>query len=618
VTWLELRLPAVSPAPARAGRIVRDHIRLRMAAFLVAFAAICVAWFDWRAFVCQAAFAGAVLWHALRRERVLREVDGKRIQLELVTSVAAATEEVADVGELLERATGEICRHSGWPFGQVWLPDAHGIRLADTWHAADDDRYRRLREASASESFHPADGLPGRVLETRAAARARGSELIRGKDLGIESGLALPVLVDGRVVAILEFFSPHEEARDDALLAASAHLSTQLGQIVKRTRAEEQTREAEERLRTLIETLPLATYIDRPGEVTGTVWVSPQMKEITSYDADEWIADPWLFRKVLHPEDRERVVRAMVRVKETGERLDHEYRMIRNDGSIVWLHDSAVTMTVDGTAYTRGFIVDVTARREAEMERDAILARLQAQNEELRAVDRLKDEFVALVSHELRTPLTSIRGYLELMMDDTNLTDEQAHFMRTIDRNAVRLQRVVGDLLFLAQVEAGKLSLEHEPLDVNDVVADALDAAQPSARSKSIELTAETQRLPIIAGDRARVSQVLDNFVSNAIKFTPSGGRVLVTTSACSDGIEVQVADTGCGVPADELPRLFQRFYRTHAATAQAIPGTGLGLAIARAIVEGHGGRIDVESEEGAGTTFRFRLPVAAASPAAL
>jgi signal transduction histidine kinase len=200
-------------------------------------------------------------------------------------------------------------------------------------------------------------------------------------------------------------------------------------------------------------------------------------------------------------------------------------------------------------------------------------------------------------------------------MDDTNITDEQAHFMRTIDGNAVRLQRVVGDLLFLAQVEAGKLSLEHERLDINDVVADAVEAAQPAARAKSIELSAETRTLPTIVGDRARLAQVLDNFVSNAIKFTPAGGRVIVTTTVCEDGVEVQVADTGVGVPPEELPRLFQRFFRTHAATTQAIPGTGLGLAIAKAIVDGHGGRIDVESEEGTGTIFRFRLPAAVSVP---
>jgi PAS domain S-box-containing protein len=336
------------------------------------------------------------------------------------------------------------------------------------------------------------------------------------------------------------------------------------------------------------------------------------MKDITSYEADEWIADPWLFRKVLHPEDHDRVVAEMARVKETGEPLDHEYRMIRRDGSIVWLHDSAVTITIDGTAYTRGFIVDISARRAAESERDEILEQLQTQNEELRQVDHLKDEFVALVSHELRTPLTSIRGYLELMAEDTNLTDEQTHFMDTIDRNAVRLQRVVGDLLFLAQVEAGKLTLEQEDVDVNTLVADALVAARPAAETKSVELRAETAAVPRITGDRARLAQVLDNFVSNAIKFTPGGGRVVVSTSADNGAVQVRISDTGVGVPANELPRLFERFFRTSSATSQAVQGTGLGLAIAKAIVEGHAGHVTVESEEGVGTTFRFALPAAA------
>src|SRR5207248_6959013 len=204
-----------------------------------------------------------------------------------------------------------------------------------------------------------------------------------------------------------------------------------------------------ERYRSLVETLPLATYVDRPGQVTGAAWVSPQIAEITSYDADEWTADANLLSKLLHPDDRGRVLAEMRRVKETGEPLDHEYRLLRRDDSVVWIHDSAVTVEVDGVRFTRGFIVDVTERREAKLE-------LERQNERLRELDRLKDEFVALVSHELRTPLTSIRGYLELMNEDDNLTGEQLRFLETIERNAHRLQRVVGDLLFVAQVEAGK------------------------------------------------------------------------------------------------------------------------------------------------------------------
>ena len=360
--------------------------------------------------------------------------------------------------------------------------------------------------------------------------------------------------------------------------------------------------EAEERYRVLVETLPLATYIDRDDRETGTSWISAQIEAITSYSAAEWTANPDLLGEVLHPDDKERVLAEMKRVKESGGSRDDEYRMVRRDGTVVWIHDIAVTVIEGSRRYARGFVVDVTARREAELE-------LERQNDQLRQLDRLKDEFVALVSHELRTPLTSIRGYLELITEDTNLTEDQTRFIETIDRNAQRLQRVVGDLLFVAQVEAGKLSLEVADVNPNTLVEEAVQAAGPSAAAKSIELTAHLGELPEIRGDRARLAQVLDNLISNAIKFTPSFGRVTVTTRVLPGEVEVVVSDSGMGIPADELPLLFQRFFRAERATAGAIPGTGLGLAIAKAIVTGHGGRIRVESEDGAGTTFRVILP---------
>ena len=364
-----------------------------------------------------------------------------------------------------------------------------------------------------------------------------------------------------------------------------------------------QLRVAEDRYRSLVETLPLATYVDRPNQVIGAAWVSPQIEKITGYAAEEWVADQDLLSKLLHPDDRERVLAAMEQAKETCGEIDHEYRLVRRDGRIVWLHDSAITVAEGAEHFARGFIVDVTARREAELE-------LEAQNEQLRQLDRLKDEFIALVSHELRTPLTSIRGYLELLGANENLTEEQTHFLETIDRNTVRLQRVVGDLLFCAQLEAGKLILEEGEVEPNQIALDAVDAGLPAARSAGVELVADLADVPVLAGDRARLAQVLDNFVSNAIKFTPSGGRVTVSTRLHAHEVEIAISDTGMGIPADELPQLFQKFFRTERATAKAIPGTGLGLAIAKAIVEGHKGRVDVESSDGDGTTFRIFLPV--------
>ena len=367
-------------------------------------------------------------------------------------------------------------------------------------------------------------------------------------------------------------------------------------------RLKEALLESEERYRALIETLPLATYTDRRDRDAESLWVSSQIETITSYGQEEWMSNPDLLSDVLHPDDHDRVLAEMERARRAGDSRSLEYRIVRRDGTIVWVHDSAVTVVQGDRSYARGFLIDITARHEAELE-------LERQNDQLRQLDSLKDEFIALVSHELRTPLTSIRGYLELLREDTKLSHEQLQFLETIDRSSQRLQNVVGDLLFVAQVEAGKLSLEQGVVDLNTIVADAVEVVRPTADAKSITIVASLDAAPEISGDRARLAQVLDNLVSNAVKFTPSGGTVTVKTLIRPGEIELIVSDTGMGIPADELPRLFERFFRAERATAAAIPGTGLGLAIVKTIVTGHGGRIRVESEDGAGTTFRIVLP---------
>ena len=231
---------------------------------------------------------------------------------------------------------------------------------------------------------------------------------------------------------------------------------------------------------------------------------------------------------------------------------------------------------------------------------------------EQRAAERLKEEFFALVSHELRTPLTSIAGYLELVLDpdESELDPQQAHFLGVVERNARRLQRLVGDLLFVAQFEAGKLSLDTAPTQIEDVAAEAVESARPQADELGIELRLNAEPVPACMGDAGRLGQTLDNLISNALKFTPAGGRVDVRVLDRRDRVVIEVADTGLGISLMDQRRLFERFYRTTSATENAIPGVGLGLSISRAIVEGHGGRIAVASEEGRGTTFTIEIPL--------
>jgi signal transduction histidine kinase len=229
-----------------------------------------------------------------------------------------------------------------------------------------------------------------------------------------------------------------------------------------------------------------------------------------------------------------------------------------------------------------------------------------------REAERLKDEFVATVSHELRTPLTSIRGFVELLQagEGGALSPDQRRFLAVVDRNAERLLHLVGDLLLIAELDAQTLRLDLEQLDLAEVAVDAVESARPSAEEAGLQLELFIGDAPSVRGDRARLAQLADNLVSNAIKFTPSGGLVEVSAGSRDGHATLEVRDNGPGMSPEELDQLFQRFYRTSRAAAQQMPGTGLGLAISRAIAEAHGGTITVASREGQGTTFTLELPL--------
>ena len=237
--------------------------------------------------------------------------------------------------------------------------------------------------------------------------------------------------------------------------------------------------------------------------------------------------------------------------------------------------------------------------------------------DESRAVEvaRMKDEFVGMISHELRTPLSAIIGFLDLLQSDPRqpLSEEQQEFVAIIERNAQRLLNLVGDLLFTAQVESGRFPLDRAEVDVGELVRSAVASAGPHAQREGIEISAELAPDPVrILIDAGRIGQALDNLLSNAIKFTPRGGRVTASVRPVDGGVELSVRDTGIGIPEDEQGMLFTRFFRASTATNNAVPGVGLGLTITRAIVLAHGGTMDVTSEEGVGTEFRFVLPAAA------
>jgi PAS domain S-box-containing protein len=334
-------------------------------------------------------------------------------------------------------------------------------------------------------------------------------------------------------------------------------------------------------------------------------------ERLYGYTAAEMIGQR--IHKIIEPERHAEVDATLAAIGRGVHVEPHEATGVRKDGSIMPV---ALTVSLvrgaDGVVRGVSTIArDISDRRAAEAERDALLSELGAQNERLRELDRMKDDFVASVSHELRTPLTSIRGYLELVREDGGLDEEQDRMLGIVDRNADRLLGLVTDLLFVAQLDAGKLTMESAPVHLARLAAESVEAASPRARGTEIDLHLHAEGELVVTGDRTRLAQVIDNLISNAIKFTPRGGRVDVRVFRADGSAVIEVSDTGVGIPEDERVHLFERFFRTSGATRGAVQGTGLGLAIVGAITESHGGTVNVESRPSGGTTFTVALPLA-------
>lgn len=230
--------------------------------------------------------------------------------------------------------------------------------------------------------------------------------------------------------------------------------------------------------------------------------------------------------------------------------------------------------------------------------------------EKLATSQTLRRQLVADIAHELRTPLANIRGYLEAIEDGVVAADDQT--LGTLRDESARLNHLIEDLQDLAQAEAGALRLHREPSDLAELIDRALSGVRATASERHIELVAETpDDLPPVTLDRQRIAQALANLLTNALAHTPAGGRITVSAARVGAGaIAVRVADTGAGISPEDLPHIFERFFRADRSRARATGGSGLGLTIARQLIESHGGTIAAVSTVGSGSTFTFTLPI--------
>lgn len=384
--------------------------------------------------------------------------------------------------------------------------------------------------------------------------------------------------------------------------------------------------EAREQLDSLLRAATQTAVVgaDRDGLIT---FFSSGAQHMLGYLAEQVIGNLTIYDLMESREVAERRVEMerLMAAADVGEAApgkgeESVWTLIRRDGARRRVSTS-VTSRLPGEPGAGYVLVasDVTEREEMAVERERLLAVqrevtevLVEQNHRLRELTQMKDDLVATVSHELRTPLTSIRGYVELLLDGAGapLDEEQQHMLRTIDRNSLQLLRVAEDLLEDPGGAQG-LRIRFVDTDLAQLAGEAVDSMMATATARSLQLRLQADEPVVVRGDPSRLHQLFANLLSNATKFTPPGGRVMVRVGALGQFGLIEVLDDGPGIPHPERPQLFERFYRIASSEHSGIPGTGLGLAIAKSVVEAHEGTIDVVDTAGWSTTVRALIPLA-------
>lgn len=370
-----------------------------------------------------------------------------------------------------------------------------------------------------------------------------------------------------------------------------------------RRREKEALRDSEERLRQMAENITEVFWMSSPDKGR-MIYISPAYESIWGRSRQSLHEQPLTWLESIHPDDRERVAAAALEKQVRGE-YDEEYRIVRGDGTVRWIHDRAFPVRdAQGEVYRiAGVAVDVTDRKAREEE-----IRRANMNREM---DRLKSEFVSRVSHELRTPLTSIRGSIDNLKDGIAgpVSGKQQEYLERMTRSSGELLRLVNDLLDLSGMETGKLTLIRTRFALYDLIGRVIGRIEPIAARKNVGVSLERfDSESVMFGDEDRLEKAIVHLLDNAVKFTVAGGRVTVTLLRSGGFIEASIRDTGIGIPAEEQVAIFDRFYRVTQDPAEK--GSGLGLYIAKNVIEMHGGEIRVRSEVGKGSEFSFTLPL--------
>jgi PAS domain S-box-containing protein len=383
--------------------------------------------------------------------------------------------------------------------------------------------------------------------------------------------------------------------------------------LTERRRAEAQLRKAEARYRTLIEEIPAVTFLAALDESVNELYVSPQIEVLLGFSQKEWLEDPVLWYTRLHPDDRERWHVEFARTCATGEHFRSEYRFLARDGRVVWVHGEAQLVKDQGgrPLFLQGVAFDITGIKQAEEDLKALNQtleqRVEERTQELARSHAELEKFAYVASHDLREPLTTLKNYPVLLARRLagQLDETAENFMRRIIAGADNMEKLIVDLSHYSRIVRGEKTFA--ATDCAHAFSAACENLQASIEEANAEVSAGP--LPTVLANQTELVLLFQNLIGNAVKFRGENGPVQVHVAAerQEDLWRFSVRDNGIGIEAQYVRKIFGLGERLN--SKKKYPGTGFGLAICEKIVEGHGGKIWVESELGKGSTFSFTLP---------
>jgi PAS domain S-box-containing protein len=341
-------------------------------------------------------------------------------------------------------------------------------------------------------------------------------------------------------------------------------------------------------------------------------FVSSHVEKMLGYSQQEWLSTPNFWLTIVHPDDKERAAREAAAIFESGKGGTSRFRWVHREGHEVWVEARSVVVCDEtGPLGMRGVTMNITAAVQAEIERAELLERESQAREDAEEASRLKEEFLATVSHELRTPLNAVVGWSRLVRSGQLDKDGTTHALEVIERNASAQRQIIEDLLDVSRIITGKLRINTQRVDLLLVIHAAIDAVRPAAEAKEIDLRTHFEAPDtIVRADVERLQQILWNLLANAVKFTPQRGTVDLYLRQHGSLAEITIEDSGPGIPAEFLPRIFDRFSQADGSSTRKHGGLGLGLAIVRHLVELHGGTVSAgNKDKNGGAVLTVALP---------